>query len=64
MSFTASAFQNEYLPAGAEEVHAIVTVTAAGDVSTGSTREKVVVFILDNSGSMAMPPSQLSSSVP
>ena len=59
MSFTASAFQNEYLPAGSGEVHAIVTVAAAGDVSMASDREKVVVFILDNSGSMAMPEAKI-----
>ena len=59
MSFTASAFQNEYLPSGAGEVHAIVTVTAAGDVSTGTSREKVVVFIIDNSGSMSMPEAKI-----
>lgn len=59
MSFTATAFQNEYLPAGSGEVHAVVTVTASGEVSTGSDREKVVVFILDNSGSMAMPGTKI-----
>ncbi|HVM08722.1 MAG TPA: VWA domain-containing protein [Acidimicrobiales bacterium] len=59
MSFTASAFQNEYLPAGAGEVHAIVTVSSSDDVSTTTTREKVVVFILDNSGSMSMPEAKI-----
>jgi hypothetical protein len=52
--FTATVYQNEYLPAGGTDVHAIVTVEctgaeAVGDSGTGDTGEVVVV---DTSGSM------------
>ena len=59
MSFSANAYQNEYLPAGSREVHAIVTVSAAGEVGVAAPQDKVVVFILDNSGSMSMPEAKI-----
>ena len=43
MSFTVSTYQNEYLPSGASEVHAVVTVTAGADESIGMNAEKAVV---------------------
>lgn len=59
MSFTASTYQNEFLPAGATEVHAVVTVTAGAEVATASSAEKAVVLIVDTSGSMNMPASKI-----
>jgi hypothetical protein len=61
MTFTVSTYQNEYLPAGASEVHAVVTVTAdAGTaVSAASAAEKAVVLIVDTSGSMSSPGSKI-----
>ncbi len=62
MSFTVSAYQNEYLPDGATEVHAIVTVTAGTGVAAASAdTEKVVVLIVDTSGSMTEPGSKIRS---
>lgn len=50
--FSASVFQNEYLSDGATDVHAIVTVTAAGTGSAGSDGEAAEIVIIDCSGSM------------
>lgn len=62
MSFTASTFQNEYLPAGSREVHAVVTVTAGGTlVQSGPPGEKAVVLIVDTSGSMNQPATKMSA---
>jgi hypothetical protein len=35
--FTVDVFQNEYLPAGGDEVNAIVTVTSADSADDGPT---------------------------
>jgi hypothetical protein len=48
--FRAETFQNEFLPAGTGEVHAIMTVTAGE--STGATRERLFGILCDCSGSM------------
>lgn len=63
MSFTISAYQNEYLPDGAGEVHAIVTMAAGTDIAAAaaSGAEKVVVLIVDTSGSMTEPGSKIRS---
>lgn len=53
--FTAEVFQNQYLPQGTGEVHAIMTVSVAGDegVSTGAPASgKLFGIICDTSGSM------------
>jgi hypothetical protein len=55
--FTAETFQNEYLPAGADIVDAVVTVSAAGDpasvgASTVSAGDRAEVIVIDVSGSM------------
>ncbi len=49
--FAAEVFQNEYLPAGAETVDAIVTVRSTGD-GTATTSELVQMIVIDTSGSM------------
>jgi uncharacterized protein with von Willebrand factor type A (vWA) domain len=52
--FTAEVFQNAYLPQGAKEVNAIMTVTATGTMQTNSSSASGSVFglICDVSGSM------------
>ena len=52
--FTAGAFQNEFLPDGATDVHAIVRITATGtaQLSSGSDAGAAEVIIVDTSGSM------------
>jgi hypothetical protein len=59
MSFTVSTYQNEFLPAGATEVHAVVTVSAGGEEVVGSRAERAVVLIVDTSGSMSSPGSKI-----
>jgi hypothetical protein len=63
--FAIDIYQNEYLPAGGQDVNAIVTVTAqdtvpappAEDTDGGSAE----VIIVDCSGSMAYPSTKISS---
>jgi hypothetical protein len=52
--FTASVYQNEFLPVGATDVHAVVTVTCAGAGQAGHTGagDAGEVVIVDTSGSM------------
>ena len=51
-SFTMDCYQNEYLPAGAGEMHAILTVTAAGGAPTSAPSSAAEIIIVDVSGSM------------
>jgi hypothetical protein len=62
--FTAEVYQNEYLPEGAGEVNAIVTVTSTGGGTTGShpgasASSAAVVIMVDCSGSMDYPPTKM-----
>ncbi len=59
--FTVDVFQNEYLPAGAREVNAIVTVTSAGSVADGpaSPVSAAEIIIVDCSWSMDEPKTKL-----
>lgn len=52
--FKAEVFQNQYLPQGAKEVHAIMTVSVAGGEGVSSTPagERLFGIICDTSGSM------------
>ncbi|GAA0498508.1 VWA domain-containing protein [Paractinoplanes deccanensis] len=52
MSYTAEAFQNEYLALGATEVNAIVTVTSSGAEGGRRTAGATEIIIVDASGSM------------
>ncbi|MFC7531127.1 VWA domain-containing protein [Actinoplanes sp. GCM10030250] len=52
MSYTAEAFQNEYLALGASEVNAIVTVTSSGAAGGRRTSGATEIIIVDASGSM------------
>ncbi|MEU4443726.1 VWA domain-containing protein [Actinosynnema sp. NPDC050801] len=64
LDFAVEVFQNEYLPEGAAEVDAIVTVTTTGsaagaaEVVSGDAAE---VIIVDTSGSMRYPPTKLAA---
>ena len=62
MNFSASTYQNEYLPADATEVHAVVTVTSTnggGGPAPATAPEKAVVLIVDTSGSMGQPSTKI-----
>ncbi|WP_037572115.1 vWA domain-containing protein [Phaeacidiphilus oryzae] len=73
--FEVEVFQNAYLAEGAQEVNAIVTVTATGGGTTGgrplaadsapaapdATADAGVVIMVDCSGSMDYPPSKIRS---
>jgi uncharacterized protein YegL len=52
--FTAEVFQNEFLPDGGTDVHAVVTVTCtgAGEAGHGAGEEAAEIVIVDTSGSM------------
>jgi hypothetical protein len=52
LSYTAEAFQNEYLALGAREVNAIVTVTSTGATGGVRTAGATEIIIVDASGSM------------
>ncbi|NLT54010.1 MAG: VWA domain-containing protein [Actinomycetales bacterium] len=53
--FSTSVYQNEFLPDGGTDVHAIVTVTCTGAGEAGRTGsgEAAEIIIVDTSGSMA-----------
>ncbi len=60
MNFSASTYQNEFLPSDATEVHAVVTVTATnGEATAATSPEKAVVLIVDTSGSMGQPSTKI-----
>ncbi len=50
--FKAETFQNEFLPAGSREVHAIMTVTAGEGAGGAPSGERVLAILCDVSGSM------------
>ncbi|HEY3004131.1 MAG TPA: VWA domain-containing protein [Kribbellaceae bacterium] len=50
--FTASVFQNEFLPDGGTDVHAIVTITCSGAGQAGQSGDAGEIVIVDTSGSM------------
>ncbi|MQY04983.1 VWA domain-containing protein [Actinomadura macrotermitis] len=52
--FTVDIDQNPYLPAGGQEMHAIVTVRATGGATGGArTTDAAEIIVIDTSGSMA-----------
>jgi hypothetical protein len=61
--FQIEVYQNEYLPQGAAEVNAIVTVTASGSSTAVAPvgAEAAEVIIIDTSGSMQHPPTKLAA---
>ena len=52
MSYTAEAFQNEFLALGATEVNAIITVNSTGSAGGRRTAGATEIIIVDCSGSM------------
>ena len=60
-TFTTECYQNEYLPLGGAEVHAIVTVTSDGAAGETSQPEAAEIVIVDTSGSMGAPHHKLES---
>jgi hypothetical protein len=60
-SFTLEAYQNEYLPLGATEVNAIVTVTSDGASGPAGQPDAAVVLIVDTSGSMGAPSRKIKA---
>jgi von Willebrand factor type A C-terminal domain/von Willebrand factor type A domain len=60
-TFTTECYQNEYLPLGASEVNAIVTVTSDGVAGETAQRDSAEVVILDTSGSMGVPRRKIES---
>ncbi|MCW2527857.1 MAG: von Willebrand factor type [Pseudonocardiales bacterium] len=60
-TWKAEVFQNEYLPDGGTDVHAIVTVscTDSGQAGSGSTGGAAEVIIVDCSGSMSSPRAKI-----
>ena len=59
--WTTEVFENEYLPAGETDVHAIVTATCTGAGGAGQSGAAAEIIIVDTSGSMASPPTKIAS---
>lgn len=58
--WTAQVFQNEYLPEGGTDIHAIVTVTSKGTGQAGTSGAGAAeAIIIDCSGSMSAPRSKI-----
>ncbi|MFJ8163182.1 VWA domain-containing protein [Streptomyces sp. NPDC096136] len=61
--FSVEVYQNEFLPEGGRDVHAIVTVTSTGGATATSARalgrDAAVVIMVDCSGSMEYPPEKM-----
>ena len=60
-TFTAEAYQNEYLPLGGSEVNAVVTVTATGDAVAVERPAAAEIVIVDASGSMEVPRGKIAA---
>jgi len=60
-TFTAEAYQNEYLPLGGSEVNAVVTVTATGGAVAAERPAAAEVVIVDASGSMEVPRGKIEA---
>ena len=59
--FTVEVFQNEYLPAGGQEVNAIVTVTSPDTPpAAAGSKDAAEVIIVDCSGSMGAPQTKIA----
>jgi hypothetical protein len=57
-AFSAAVFQTAFMPASATEVNAVVTVTATGGAAAAPS-EKIVVLVVDCSGSMGAPDTKI-----
>lgn len=61
LDFAVEVFQNEYLPEGAAEVNAILTVSATGTAAPAPVGGAAEVLIVDTSGSMRYPQTKLAA---
>ncbi|CCH31493.1 VWA domain-containing protein [Actinosynnema sp. NPDC047251] len=65
LEFAVEVFQNEFLPEGAAEVNAILTVSATGQAGDAAPvvpdADAAQVIIVDTSGSMRYPPAKLTA---
>ncbi|HVW42874.1 MAG TPA: VWA domain-containing protein [Amycolatopsis sp.] len=59
--FQIEVYQNEYLPQGAAEVNAIVTVTSSGSAAPAGDTPAAEVIIVDCSGSMDHPRTKMAA---
>lgn len=62
--FDVEVFQNQYLPMGGREVHAVATVTAKSEtpgIAAASGGQAAEVILVDTSGSMDFPGSKLTA---
>jgi Mg-chelatase subunit ChlD len=59
--WTTEVFENEYLPADATDVHAVVTVTCQGAGIAGHSGAAAEIIIVDTSGSMSSPRTKIVS---
>ncbi|MEU9147520.1 VWA domain-containing protein [Streptomyces sp. NPDC048349] len=60
--FSVEVYQNEFLPQGGRDVHAIVTVTSTGGAAARAAADRgtaAVVIMVDCSGSMEYPPEKM-----
>ncbi|MFD0355460.1 VWA domain-containing protein [Streptomyces sp. NPDC127110] len=62
--FSVEVYQNEFLPEGGRDVHAIVTVTSTGGATATAAhasggQDAAVVIMVDCSGSMEYPPDKM-----
>ena len=62
-TFTADVFENEYLPEGSTEVHAVVSVTCsdAGSAGQSGAGQAAEIILIDTSGSMDMPSAKIAA---
>ena len=58
-TFTAEVFQNEFLPDGGTDVHAVVAVGCTDAGTAGSTSTAAEIIIVDSSGSMSNPSDKI-----
>jgi hypothetical protein len=61
--FAVDIFQNEYLPAGGQDVHAVITVTDQDKPPAGpaAATRSAEIIIIDCSGSMAYPANKIAA---
>jgi len=60
-AFTTECYQNAYLPLGASEVNAIITVTSDGVAGQAEQPEAAEIVIIDTSGSMGTPSRKIKA---
>lgn len=57
--FAVDIYQNEFLPVGGTEVHAVITVSSAGEAGVRSAPPAAEIIIVDASGSMSVPATRM-----